>query len=156
MSMSISFYESLPKKRMAAGCLLFDERGRVLLVKPAYKPEWEIPGGIVELNESPKQCCQREVQEEIGLFREIGSLLVVDYNHQTVEKTESLMFIFDGGVLTSSEISSIRLASVELSEFDFFTAETLPDQMTGSLRNRVLTAWQQSGKEGGIYFENQE
>ena len=72
--------KSLPKKRMGAGCLFFDEQGRVLLVRPTYKPVWEIPGGIVELNESPLQCCRREVQEEIGLARSIGDLLVVDYN----------------------------------------------------------------------------
>ena len=58
---SNAYYESLPKKRMGAGCLFFNERNEVLLVKPTYKPGWEIPGGVVEDNESPKQCCQREV-----------------------------------------------------------------------------------------------
>ena len=41
------FYQSLPKKRMAAGCLFFDAHGWILLVKPTYKPTWEIPGGVV-------------------------------------------------------------------------------------------------------------
>jgi ADP-ribose pyrophosphatase YjhB (NUDIX family) len=38
---------------MAAGALLFDEDGRILLVEPTYKPYWEIPGGVVEADESP-------------------------------------------------------------------------------------------------------
>lgn len=156
MSSSKSFTESLPQKRMGAGCLFFDEQNRVMLVKPTYKPDWEIPGGVVELNESPKQCCQREVREELGLERKIGNLLVVDYNGETESKTESLMFIFDGGKLTWSEIESVQLCRDELSEFNFFTAETLPKEMTDTLRNRVLMAWQQVPKSNGVYLENQE
>jgi hypothetical protein len=38
---------------MAAGILFRDDRGRVLLVEPSYKPNWEIPGGVVEADESP-------------------------------------------------------------------------------------------------------
>jgi ADP-ribose pyrophosphatase YjhB (NUDIX family) len=68
-----SFYQSLPAKRMAAGCLFFNSEKQVMLVKPTYKPTWEIPGGITELNESPKLCCQREVSEELGLNPSVTS-----------------------------------------------------------------------------------
>ncbi len=155
-SSSKDYTESLPKKRMGAGCLFFDQHGNVMLVKPAYKPGWEIPGGSVEKNESPKQCCQREVKEELGLERKVGKLLVVDYNDETEEGTESLMFIFDGGLLTSSEITSIKLCQDELSEFRFFTAGTLPSDMVFALRNRVLMAWQQKTQDLDVYLENQE
>jgi len=149
------YLETLPKKRMGSGCLLFDSSGRVLLVKPTYKSVWEIPGGVVELNESPKQCCRREVKEEIGLVLKIGSLLVVDYGRQEEFKTESLMFIFDGGMLTESKTETIHLKPDELSEYGFFTQDSLPSEMTISLKNRVLAAWQQKLEGGGIYLENQ-
>ena len=64
-----AYQRSLPKKRMSAGALFFDEAGRLLVVEPAYKSNWEIPGGAVELNESPRQACVREVKEELGLER---------------------------------------------------------------------------------------
>ena len=127
-----------------------------MLVKPTYKPGWEIPGGGVEQNESPKQCCKREIQEELGLKRKIGELLVVDYNIETEEKTESLMFIFDGGILTPSEIESVQLSLNELSEFRFFTSETLPSDMLNALRNRILMAWKQKTHSTDVYLENQE
>ncbi|MEN8173856.1 MAG: NUDIX hydrolase [Chloroflexota bacterium] len=149
------FLETLPKKRMGAGCLIFDSRGRVLLVKPTYKPVWEIPGGVVELNESPKACCQREVIEEIGLAVPIGHLLVMDYNSQSGQKTESLMFIFDGGVLGEGEIAKIRLKPDELNEYGFFSRESLPTEMTQSLKNRVLAAWRGKTDGGAVYLENQ-
>lgn len=151
-----SFYQSLPAKRMGAGCLFFNCDGQVMLVKPTYKPTWDIPGGVTENNESPKMCCQREVSEELGLDRNIGRMLVVDYNSERGEKTESLMFIFFGGILTSSEIESIQLNHEELSEFRFFHADMLPNNMLDILRNRVLAAWQQVEKDNGIYLENQE
>ena len=156
MSSSNSYMESLPKKRMGAGCLFLDEQNRVLLVKPTYKPGWEIPGGVVELDESPKQCCQREVREELGIERKIGDLLVVDYNSPMEDRTESLMFIFNGGTLSLSEIASFQLNENELKEFRFFTADTLPKEMVNILRNRVMMAWQQVEQGNGIYLENQE
>lgn len=151
-----AFTESLPKKRMGAGCLFLDEHRNILLVKPTYKSGWEIPGGSVEHNESPKQCCQREIQEELSLKRGIGTLLVVDYNSETDETTESLMFIFDGGILTSPDIESIQLRQDELSEFRFFKIENLPEEMSFALRNRVLMAWRQKTQSTDAYLENQK
>ena len=151
----MTYWDTLPKKRMGAGCLIFDEDGRVLLVKPNYKPVWEIPGGVVEANESPKQCCQREVEEELGLHLIIGRLLVVDYNNPTEVKTESIMFIFDGGILTQAEITALQLQTEELSGYSFFAQNQLPHNMTDSLKNRVLIAWNQSVQNGALYTENQ-
>lgn len=155
-SYSNAYYKSLPKKRMGAGCLFFNDRQEVLLVKPTYKPVWEIPGGVTEENESPKQCCQREVNEEIGLKRAIGRLLAVDYNSPTSPKTESLMFIFDGGVLSEADIATMQLPADELSEFAFFSRDALPAAMTSTLKARVLAAWQQYDHGHAIYLEDQQ
>jgi 8-oxo-dGTP pyrophosphatase MutT (NUDIX family) len=35
------------------------------LLEPTYKEDWEIPGGIIEENESPREACKREVLEEL-------------------------------------------------------------------------------------------
>jgi hypothetical protein len=40
------------RKRVAAD-LLIHNRGNVLLVDPVYKPNWDLPGGMIEANESP-------------------------------------------------------------------------------------------------------
>jgi ADP-ribose pyrophosphatase YjhB (NUDIX family) len=54
---------------MAAGALLFDAADRILLVQPTYKRSWEIPGGVVEADESPHTAVCRELKEELGLHR---------------------------------------------------------------------------------------
>lgn len=155
MKSEAEYYQSLPKKRMGAGCLFFNQQGEIMLVKPNYKPGWEIPGGLVELDESPRECCCREVREEIGLTREIGPLLVVDYSHAAGVKTESLMFVFDGGLLSNAEIDAVVLQTDELDAFAFFSAGTLPTEMTNTLRNRVLAAWRQRANGSALYLENQ-
>ena len=45
----LAYIASLVRVRVAAGVLFFDENGRVLLVHPTYKDEWEIPGGSLEI-----------------------------------------------------------------------------------------------------------
>jgi ADP-ribose pyrophosphatase YjhB (NUDIX family) len=69
-----AYYQSLPGKRTGAGLICRDDQGRVLLVRPTYKPTWEIPGGVVEAGESPAATVAREVAEELGLELGVGRL----------------------------------------------------------------------------------
>src|SRR4051812_32273239 len=132
-----AWQETLPKKRMGAGALFLDEQRLLLLVNPTYKPQWEIPGGIVELDESPRQACIREVKEELGLDKAMDRLLSVSYKAGHANRTEALMFIFWGGLLTAEEIATICLPAAELSEYRFVAlAETLT-LLTQSLGERV-------------------
>lgn len=155
--MDRAFYDSLPKKRMGAGCLFFNSNGEVLLVKPSYKNSWEIVGGVVEDNESPKAACEREIAEEIGLTIQIKNLLVVDYNSypEDKHKTESLMFIFDGGMLSEEDIAKIRLQESELEGYQFFPVDSLPDNLQSNLAQRIHMAFKQKALHCPIYLENQ-
>jgi 8-oxo-dGTP diphosphatase len=155
--MNRAFYESLPKKRMGSGCLFFDAEGRILLLKPNYKESWEIVGGVVEENESPKAACEREIAEEIGLRLTIGDLLLVDYNNYPDEdaKTESLMFIFDGGKLSEQDISKFKLQESEISHYEFFPPDALPENLQVNLAQRIRMAIKQKAASGAIYLENQ-
>lgn len=74
----------LPTKRMGAGAVIRDVDGRVLIVKPTFKPAWELPGGAVEDDESPRGACVRELHEELGITVAVGELLCVDYNSSTL------------------------------------------------------------------------
>lgn len=55
------YVASLARKRMVATAFFRDVEGRVLLVNPAYKEAWDLPGGAVEAEESPHAACRREV-----------------------------------------------------------------------------------------------
>ncbi len=106
-----------PPKYASAAAIIRDTDGRILIVNPTYKEGWELPGGIVEANESPRDGCARELREEIGLDISVGRMLVADYSDRA--RMEGLHFVFNGGRLSETEISAITLAEEELSEFAF-------------------------------------
>lgn len=80
-----------------------------MIVKPTYKPAWEIPGGAVEDDESPAGACARELREELGISVAVGELVCVDYNSSTPDYVESLMFLFATEPLDATTIAAIRL-----------------------------------------------
>ncbi|TQJ20172.1 ADP-ribose pyrophosphatase YjhB (NUDIX family) [Micromonospora sp. A202] len=124
---------------VAAGALFFDDEGRVLLVHPSYRNHWEIPGGYVEPNESPRAACMREVREELGLAPALGSMLVVDWAPADNEG-DKLLFIFDGGSLGAEQERDIHFADGELTEWRYVEAESLEQHCPPRLARRIRTA----------------
>ena len=58
----------LPRKRAISQMLIRDpRRTAVLLCQLTYKHDWDLPGGVVEVGESPQLAVVREVEEELGL-----------------------------------------------------------------------------------------
>ncbi|MGD3107060.1 NUDIX hydrolase [Streptomyces sp. YGL11-2] len=114
---------------LAAGVLLFDDRDRVLLVDPTYKPGWEFPGGIVEPGEAPAHAGVREVAEELGIqLPRAPRLLVLDWEAPKPPGFGGLRLLFDGGTLTGDRIRQLLLPGSELRDWRFVTeaeAETM-------------------------------
>jgi 8-oxo-dGTP diphosphatase len=125
--------------RIAAGALIRDGLGRILLVRPTYKAGWDLPGGYVEVGESPAAACTREVLEEIGLVRPAGRLLAVDWAPHPAEG-DKLLFIFDGGELTEATFAALVVDGVEISAAEFHQAGVLQALMPERLSRRLHTA----------------
>lgn len=62
---------------IGAFAVIFDDELRVLLCHRTDCDMWNLPGGRVELGESPWQAVVREVHEETGLEVEVRRLLGV-------------------------------------------------------------------------------
>ena len=73
-------YFAVPAIPVSAGAMIFDQSGRLLILKPTYKSGWTIPGGVMEADgETPWDACRREVSEECGLDVRSGRLACVDF-----------------------------------------------------------------------------
>ncbi len=150
------YYKTRPMKRMGAGALFIDSNGNILIVKPSYKDVWEVPGGVVELNESPRKTAEREIKEEIGLDKKLSKLLCVDYQDPYDIKTESLMFIFDGGILSQDDIASIKLDGKELVEFKLAPLDEACKLLSPVLARRIQQAVLAKTQNTAVYLENRE
>jgi ADP-ribose pyrophosphatase YjhB (NUDIX family) len=147
-------YEAMAKKRMAVSALILDEQGKILIVKPTYRPDWLLPGGIVEKDESPRQACAREIQEELNFTEPLKRLLCVEYHSEDTQQTESVQFVFYGGVLEESQLASIILPSAELSEYRFAPREEAIQLLSCKLAKRLPYCLQALKENTTLYLEN--
>ncbi|MEV6671129.1 NUDIX hydrolase [Streptomyces sp. NPDC051162] len=145
--------QRMARPRMAAGALFFNDQGHVLLVRPSYKPKWEIPGGYIETGESPLAACRREVLEELGITPPIGSLLVVDWAPSENEG-DKILYIFDGGQLQQDEHDAIRLDLAELLGAEYHPMDALDELLIPRLARRVKQAIKARGQAQTQYLEH--
>jgi len=127
----------LPKKRVGAGVLIVDEKLRTLLVEPTYKDTWEVPGGMVELNESPREAARRECLEELGFHVEIGRLLVIDWVTQGRTPGDGLMLMYATGPVDTSQII---LPEEELRSWMWCDREDVLVRVKGFQASRIFAA----------------
>jgi 8-oxo-dGTP pyrophosphatase MutT (NUDIX family) len=152
--MTNDYTATLPRKRMGAGVLLSDADGRVLLVEPTYKDYWEIPGGGVEADESPYTAVVRELKEELGLPVQPGRLLVTDWVPPRPERTEGLMMLFDGGVLTAEQTAQIQLPADELRSWAWCNQQEAAERLSELLARRIAAAVRARAEGTVVYLEN--
>lgn len=99
----------------------------------------EIPGGYVEVGESPRHTCIREVREELGIDVEVGPLLVVDWAPNQGEG-DKVLYVFDGGRLSPEQLQRIRLQESELKGYAFHPASQLEVLTIARLARRLQQA----------------
>ena len=114
--------------RLAAYALVVDD-GRVLLAlwNEGVEPEWTLPGGGVDLDESVAETAVREVREETGYDVALGRVLGVDSfvvppEHEGARPYKSVRVVFEGRIVggelthevdgTTDEARWIALADV--------------------------------------------
>ena len=113
----------LPRKRAISQMLVRDPEGRVLLCQLTYKRDWDLPGGVVEVGESPQVAVAREVEEELGLSIEPGGLLLTDWLPPWGGWDDAVCLVFDGGTLPRSALAEVVKQEREIRDVRFCTLE---------------------------------
>ena len=147
--MGINFIKNLPKKRIAAGVLFFNENNELLILKDDFKNSWTIPGGVVEKFESPLKGLNREIQEEIGTKIKIIKCLAIEWKIKRYGnyKDESLQMIFLGGKMRNK----IKINN-EITDYKFVKLSAALKLLNPVLSQRVKLAMKNN--EVCIFLEN--
>ena len=112
--------------------------GRVLLLHNE-RQEWELPGGRLELGETPPQCVAREITEETGWVVETGPIL--DSWMYYIDQVERHVFIVTYGCHLSAGQDDVEpVLSHEHKQVGLFTETEVADLvMPQGYRDSIAT-----------------
>jgi len=130
----------LPRKRAIAQMLVRDTDGRVLLCNLTYKQDWDLPGGVVEVNEAPHLAVSREVKEELGLSIRAGGLVLTDWLPAWSGWDDAVCLVFEGGVHEPSVAETIVPQAREIRSARFCTLAEVHNLCADFTARRIDTA----------------
>ncbi len=144
----------LPRKRAISQMLLRDRDGRVLLCQLTYKQDWDLPGGVVEVGESPQLAVGREVEEELGLTIPVGSLVLTDWLPAWSGWDDALCLVFDGGEHDASITDAIVKQAREIRSAEFCTVDEIRERCADFTARRIESALANLGTGRPAYTES--
>lgn len=135
----------LPRKRaigqMLVRTLAEDPiESRVLLCQLTYKRDWDLPGGVVEVGESPQLAVTREIQEELALTLPAGRLVLTDWLPPWGGWDDALCLVFDGGAHDPSLLDAVVREPREIRSAEFCTLEQVRERCADFTARRVEAA----------------
>jgi 8-oxo-dGTP pyrophosphatase MutT (NUDIX family) len=150
----------LPRKRAISQMLIRSagrdgEDPKVLLCQLTYKNDWDLPGGVVEVGESPQVAVAREVEEELGLTLEAGPLVLTDWLPPWGGWDDAVCLVFDGGVHDESIVETIVRQQREIRAARFCTLEEAHELCADFTARRLVAALRNvSDDPGPSYTES--
>lgn len=127
------------RKRCSAGGLIRDESGRLLFVKPGYRNDWLLPGGIVEADEDPLTALRREVLEEVGLEINVRMLWCVDYLSASAELGEAIHFLFECATVPKAVASTVEPQDPEIIDIRWMILDDALPLLPAGIARRLKT-----------------
>ena len=136
--------------RITAGAL-FVADGQVLMVHKTYGNGWDIPGGYVDIGESPAAACHRELLEELNLDRQVQRLLAVDWAPNDGEG-DKILYIFDCGEL--GDATQLELRDGEIDHWKWMSVSEIADNAIPRLARRLTYAYEAHCSQSCVYLEH--
>ena len=130
---------SVPRRLIGANAVILDEQARVLLVKHSYgRLNWEIPGGLVELDESVVEGACREMREETGLDV-VAEYLTGSY-YEPANTTGGGMHIFVFLCAKQDPSAVPQPDGTEITECGYWSVDALPRPINDFTIRRITDA----------------
>jgi len=123
---------------------------RILLVRHRLLDKWQIPGGVLELDESIQTAVEREVREELGTQLEADELISVysgsnwAIEYPNKDRVQQVLFFFRmKGHIREDQI---HVQKSEISEWRFYDLRDIPDDTMECCKRKVKDLLQYKGR----------
>ncbi|NYF97567.1 NUDIX domain-containing protein [Janibacter cremeus] len=143
----------MPKKRLIAQGILRTDGDRIALCELTYKTDWDLPGGIVDPDESPADCVEREVHEELGLDLRVQGLLAVNWLPPYRGWDDALLCLFDLGHVPEDTLERAVLQPREITAVHWADQATIAEHTAGYTAE-MLAGVALDGREDTAFLEN--
>ncbi|GIF65556.1 NUDIX hydrolase [Asanoa ishikariensis] len=122
---------------VSASAVMFDQDGRLLVVKARGEREWDIPGGHLAVGEDPVAACEREILEELGVAARVERLLAIDWA-PLPDGRAKLLFVFSAELL--EPVRASPRAQAELESAEYIAPNSALPMLAERVRKRVAAA----------------
>jgi 8-oxo-dGTP pyrophosphatase MutT (NUDIX family) len=143
----------LPRKRAISQLLVRDGQGRVLLCQLTYKRDWDLPGGVVEVGESPHLAVAREIEEELALTLAVGPLVLTDWLPPWSGWDDAVCLVFDGGAIQPDVLEQMVYDRREIRSARFCDLDEVQELCADFTARRVVSALAALEAAGPSYTE---
>ena len=108
--------------------LVRDPDDRVLLCQLTYKQDWDLPGGVVEVGESPQVAVAARSPRSSASTSRPGNLVAHRLAAPWGGWDDALCLVFDGGVHPAAIVEDDRPQEREIRAAEFCTAEQVRER----------------------------
>jgi ADP-ribose pyrophosphatase YjhB (NUDIX family) len=146
-----SFESGYANPKLDVRCAVFDEAGRVLLVREAADGAWSLPGGWADVGFSPAENAAKEAREESGYTVRIERLLAVwDMNRHAHPPSAFHIWklVFLGAIEQAGAIIGAETDGV-----DFFGLDSLPSLSLGRILPEQIRKLSELHRTHGVEFD---
>jgi 8-oxo-dGTP pyrophosphatase MutT (NUDIX family) len=146
---------SRPSPLVAGTAAVISDDGKILLMRRSDNRLWNMPGGILEVGETPAEGVVREVLEETGVRCEPIALVGIYDNRlwETGVAQHLYKFTFLCKPLDRREVNQAPSHAVETLEIGWFAEDALPVDLFAGHSKRVKDAFLLWSGEQRTYFD---
>lgn len=141
----------LPTKRNIAQGLIHNSANEILMCELTYKPEWDLPGGVVDPHESAAHAVIREIREELQIEVSPLSLAAVNWLPPWHGWDDATLFVFDLGV-DEDVIARAQLEPREIRALHWCTLDEVERRAAPYVTRMLRRIAQQT--DGTAYLED--
>jgi ADP-ribose pyrophosphatase YjhB (NUDIX family) len=145
------FESGYANPKLDVRCAVFDEAGRILLVREIADGRWSLPGGWADVGLSPAENAAKEVQEESGYTVHIERLLAVwdmSKHGHPVSPFHIWKIVF-AGVIEKAGIAS----GTETDNVGFFALDDIPPLSLGRVLPEQIRRITELYRSGAVDFD---